>query len=219
MLVTVPWKSVWGFDCGKAALPTDYVVCSTPELRAANEAVASSWVAARQRLNEADKLALVTNQKDWLRETIAACGLSDKGKPTDAVINQAQNCVLWSHRERAKYLEGIAKARQPPPIPSELPKVRGSYLAAREKLVELGFKPATIRNENLSTRICADEKYEKCMAVREAECAVDAGACIVFWKNREGVPLKINLEGEIDPVIDYMNWASESEFQEFEGGN
>ena len=97
------------FDCSKAALPTDYVVCSTPQLLSANDAVAAAWSAARDRLDEKGKAVLLADQKAWLREMAIRCGLPDRGRPNDAIITQAQNCVLRKHEERAEYLRAAAR--------------------------------------------------------------------------------------------------------------
>lgn len=76
LFVWLAWSSnvQAAFDCQKAALPTDYVICSSPVLLKANDDLASAWFSARAKFDDAGKVALVESQKAWLRETNRQCG-------------------------------------------------------------------------------------------------------------------------------------------------
>jgi uncharacterized protein len=45
----------WAFDCSKAYLPVDFVICSSPVLQSTNEVHEKAWTEVRAVLNEVQK--------------------------------------------------------------------------------------------------------------------------------------------------------------------
>jgi len=95
------------FDCRKAALPSDFVICSSPDLVSENENLAKAWRVARAALDKTVVSDLIEGQKTWLGSVNAACGLPERGKPDDATITGARNCVLNAVRSRTSELKDI----------------------------------------------------------------------------------------------------------------
>ena len=100
-----------GFDCSKAAIPTDFVVCSSPELLAANDAHAQAWAALVRSMSRDERDHLVAEQRQWLRDTNLSCGLPSAGKPVAAVISRAAPCVLRALQLRKDQLVQSARYR------------------------------------------------------------------------------------------------------------
>jgi uncharacterized protein YecT (DUF1311 family) len=116
-----------GFDCGKAAAPMDYVICSSPRLQEANDALATAWHTARKTLDAAARKALVNDQRAWIHRVTAQCGLPGRGKPSAAVIAQAQDCVgAELEKRRTDLSTGTTQEERPaapevPPAPPPAP--------------------------------------------------------------------------------------------------
>lgn len=110
-----------------------------------------------------------------------------------------------------KPVEGLISI--PPPIPPDMPPVRGNYLKARAKLRELGFKPA--RRSGEPAHVCVDRKCDRYVELREATCATDVPLCMTYWTARDGRVLSMELIGEINPRIYFMAWASRKELRAF----
>ena len=104
------------FDCNKAAMPMDFVICSTPELGMRNDVHAEAWGHARASLDSEGRTALVTWQKRWIRELTAACGLPERGKPSEPAVAHAQDCILQGLRNHTRELAEIAKSRLAPGV-------------------------------------------------------------------------------------------------------
>jgi uncharacterized protein YecT (DUF1311 family) len=107
------------FECSKAAMPFDYVVCSAPELIDANGRLASAWGLARNNLSDQEKHELVIHQKTWMENTSFHCGLPAKGKPNADVIQKAQKCILEEIQDRIDTLTAMASS------PNETTKYEG----------------------------------------------------------------------------------------------
>ena len=91
------------FDCSKAALGVEYVICSSPQL-----------MEAEARLEDANNAARAvrgtTGQHAWWTETFGqSCGLPAKGKPSPAKISASQNCVANAMNQRISALQAIAQ--------------------------------------------------------------------------------------------------------------
>src|SRR5215218_3743408 len=60
------------FDCGKAALPAERLICASPELSGLDEMLARSYTVAIDRLADAGS-CLRTDQSRWLRTVRNTC--------------------------------------------------------------------------------------------------------------------------------------------------
>jgi uncharacterized protein YecT (DUF1311 family) len=93
------------FDCAKAYLPVDFVICSDPAVFKANEAHEKAWYETRARLNDPEKQELLGDQRRWLKEYPPHCGVPAKGKPLPTISKDAQLCVAKALEERRAFLE------------------------------------------------------------------------------------------------------------------
>jgi hypothetical protein len=80
--------------------------------------------------------------------------------------------------------ESIALA---PPRPADAPQLYGPYLAARSRLVSLGYKPIKSSMRPLR-KIWSG-------AIAEAECAMDVDACNMNWRAPDGRVLQVSTAG------------------------
>ncbi|WP_443747572.1 hypothetical protein [Asticcacaulis solisilvae] len=95
----------------------------------------------------------------------------------------------------------------PPPEPPDVPKLRGSYGAARQKLRKLGYMP--IRAVGSPGRTCANEECNRTLVIREGICASDIAVCEMFWRAPDGRILEVMTSGEIrGGDIDYVTWST-----------
>jgi uncharacterized protein YecT (DUF1311 family) len=97
-------ESPQGFACRKAAMPTDYVICSFQEVYDINTQHAVAWWATMSRLTRSQKDALIQDQRNWLEMMLRKCGLPMKGKPSVAEMNVSAPCVRSSYVHRIKYI-------------------------------------------------------------------------------------------------------------------
>jgi hypothetical protein len=66
------------FNCSKAYLPVDFVICSDPSVIRANDVHERAWYDAQARLDDAEKQELLTDQRIWLKEYPPRCGIPAK---------------------------------------------------------------------------------------------------------------------------------------------
>jgi len=97
--------SAQAFDCAKAYLPVDFVICSDPAVLSANEAHEKAWYDTRARLTDAEKQELLADQRQWLKEFPPHCGVPAKGKHLVTIPKAAQECIGKALAERTAFLE------------------------------------------------------------------------------------------------------------------
>lgn len=95
------------FDCANAAMPTDFVICSSPNLRAANDKLTYVWTDTRKLLDIDQKKELVESQRAWLTWVTTECGLPPRGRPSDAAVKHAQACVGQALAARTQELDTL----------------------------------------------------------------------------------------------------------------
>jgi len=105
------------FDCHKAAMPSDFVVCSNPALLEENNLLASAWFKARSGMDAAGKTELVKSQRAWLKSITSDCGLPERGRPSNDLIKKSEICILGKVQTRRKFLEGIASKQKAATLP------------------------------------------------------------------------------------------------------
>ena len=114
------------FDCSKAYLAVDYVICAEPALIAAVDRLQGTWDVIKGKLDEASRKALVTEQKQWISDYAARCGVPGRGRPSEDAIERAKTCVAGELGQRRAYLASLAPsapASAPPAsVPSEPPR-------------------------------------------------------------------------------------------------
>src|SRR4051812_14440267 len=80
LLIITLETQAFAFDCSKAFLPVDFVICSDPQVFKANEEHEAAWYVARSRLNDVQKQNLLESQRVWLREYPPTCGIPARGR-------------------------------------------------------------------------------------------------------------------------------------------
>ena len=106
--------------------------------------------------------------------------------------------VLWETK----------KPCDPPKEASNVPHLRGRYLAARTKLQLLGYRPIPV---SLPASICSDQSCKRTIRLIEGECATDVPACNFYWRSPKGRYLRVRTEGEFAPIIRFNEWIGKGE--------
>lgn len=101
------------FDCAKAYLPVDFVICASPDLLKANDELSAVWRSLRERLGEAERQTALDAQRQWIKDYPQTCGLIGKGKPPADKLTAAVPCVAKEIRGRAAKLR-MQLAELPP---------------------------------------------------------------------------------------------------------
>lgn len=101
------------FDCAKAYLPVDFVICANPDLLKANDELSAVWRSLRERLGEAERQTALEAQRQWIKDYPQTCGLTGKGKPPADKLAAAVPCVAKELRGRAAKLR-MQLAELPP---------------------------------------------------------------------------------------------------------
>ena len=99
------------FDCEKASLPVDFVICSGWQVEQVNRIHESAWYAARARLNDGQKRELLDDQRRWLKTYPPQCGVPEKGGRPRAITPAMQDCVASALVERADFLNSYPHSR------------------------------------------------------------------------------------------------------------
>src|SRR4051794_31678723 len=105
LCLVVGSSSAHAFDCAKAYLPVDFVICSDPAVLKANEAHEKAWYETRARLNDAEKQELLEDQRRWLREFPPRCSVPAQGKRLATIPRDTRLCVMRALEERQAFLE------------------------------------------------------------------------------------------------------------------
>jgi hypothetical protein len=92
------------FDCSKAFLSVDYVICSSPQLMAAEARLEDAYRAARAARGDDVKTA----QRAWVKSYGPSCGLPAKGQPSPTEIRASRDCVTKAISERTSALQAAA---------------------------------------------------------------------------------------------------------------
>lgn len=107
------------FDCSKATLGVDYVICADPRL-----------IEAESRLEDAYRSALAAQgdgikkeEREWSRNYGPKCGLPEKGEPALAVGIRSHDCVAKAISNRIVYLKGLAGGAGLPSAQDQRPSV------------------------------------------------------------------------------------------------
>lgn len=139
-LVCVLPTHVLAFDCAKAFLPVDFVICSDPQVVKANETHEAAWYAARSRLDDVQKQQLLDNQRLWLKQFPPTCGIPARGKRPSLITSEAQRCTAGALLARAEFLARYALPSTPQTTPST---VDGSGTASHDgERTEVAVKQA-----------------------------------------------------------------------------
>jgi len=120
-LIAAARRSATGPDCSRAATSVERAICTTPELRAADAAMANAYSALKAALPRAQQSALLVDQRDWIGRRDSTCaGRNDR----DLV-----DCLLAEIDKRRRFLAGEGPNRS-----SDAPRLRPVFFqGTREK--------------------------------------------------------------------------------------
>lgn len=110
LFLVVPGKpaTAASFDCGKAELPLDKLICQTPELSAKDDAMAAKYKAALAILSPEGQGILREGQRKWLKFVRTYCA-SRIGQPTDSHGGgDAMQCLASEYDTRLGQLDSAA---------------------------------------------------------------------------------------------------------------
>jgi uncharacterized caspase-like protein/uncharacterized protein YecT (DUF1311 family) len=96
-----------GFDCARASLQVDFVICRSEDGRRAIADLTRAWekltsIAAADR-----KAALLDQQRRWIGVYQLICGLRGRGQPATDPTQRTDRCVVDQLRQRKNVLEWI----------------------------------------------------------------------------------------------------------------
>ncbi len=96
-----PLRAPTAFDCAKASMGSDYVICASPQLMDAEARLEDALHAAHVAKGD----QVMTEQWAWIKRYGADCGLPLKGRPADEKIQGAAGCVRSAMEQRIKELQ------------------------------------------------------------------------------------------------------------------
>jgi uncharacterized protein YecT (DUF1311 family) len=107
--VVAPFCPVYALDCGKASQPTEKLICITPELKKADEAMSAAYFKLlRQTADSEFHEALIRSQRRWLQARSRGVsrieGMEDE-EPDDRKV------LLKITRDRLDFLRGTGPIR------------------------------------------------------------------------------------------------------------
>lgn len=96
----------FAFDCSKAFLSVDYVICAYPELLEAEANLEKAYHTLRNSSAQNPE-KVKDDQRRWIKAFGPSCGLSDKGKPSSTEARGTHDCVLKALKDRTAYLKSF----------------------------------------------------------------------------------------------------------------
>jgi len=121
---------------------------------------------------------------------LAAAALS--AEPASAMVDFPVHC-------------GLKPAHNDPGVP----KLSGRYVIVRWRLQRLGFTPLSLQNP---ASVCVTRACRQLRTFPEAQCAIDAPLCNMFWRAPNRRVLRIATCGEVQGgTIDSIWWAAPHE--------
>jgi hypothetical protein len=96
-----------------------------------------------------------------------------------------------------------------PPLPRDVPQIKGSYLKARATLRALGFRPGRGHQpDDLAGAVCLDEHCKREGRLPEAQCSGSGQSyCNAYWISPGGRVLLVGTIGE-RPRVYWVVWST-----------
>lgn len=91
------------FDCAKASSNMEKAICQNPKLSKLDEALASEYKTAKERLSPAAAKNFVRGQVSWLRFQATACFIDYYAAPETPV--RATECLVQAYEQRLRVLK------------------------------------------------------------------------------------------------------------------
>jgi uncharacterized protein YecT (DUF1311 family) len=96
------------FDCARASLQVDFVICRSEDGRRAIANLTAAWEKATSVATADRKTALLDQQRRWIGVYQLMCGLGGRGRPAIDPTQRIDRCVVEQLRQRKNVLESIA---------------------------------------------------------------------------------------------------------------
>jgi uncharacterized protein YecT (DUF1311 family) len=97
-------------DCSRATTRDEKAICTTPELRAADAAMAKAYSALKAELPRAQQSALLANQQNWMAGSDV---MKTRANCTDKSDRDLAGCLLAQTEQRRRFLAGEGPNRAP----------------------------------------------------------------------------------------------------------
>lgn len=99
VLLTSSFARCASFDCAKAITPQEKAICSSPQLSAADDQLASSYHSALAAVPADMREPTRVSQRSWLRAVAIDCQASEPGS-----TESLPGCMLQYYQERTSFL-------------------------------------------------------------------------------------------------------------------
>jgi uncharacterized protein len=104
------------FDCARATLPDEKLICGNPELAAADNKMVALFQRRLAQLTPDDRVHLVVEQRDWLVQRRGNCNLMPQAMVTATTAPRQTICLLTWFAGRLDYLEkAVSLGNRPAP--------------------------------------------------------------------------------------------------------
>ena len=98
------------FDCTKATVAAEFVICSDPGLTAIADQRRRAWDEALARVDGEQKATLLADQRRWLKDYPQSCGLAAQGEPPTPIGSEVVACFKRASEARTAYLRAYPPA-------------------------------------------------------------------------------------------------------------
>jgi uncharacterized protein YecT (DUF1311 family) len=130
------------FDCGKAERAADRYICAHAALRWQDLALSRSYAAAKAAARGPARDALVSSQRDWLRERDRRCiadhSFKELSGPPNTLGNRAYACLYTVYLDRRRVLQDLGWQ---PAVPRDIDEIDLKPMAAQRPDVMAGATP------------------------------------------------------------------------------
>lgn len=96
-----PLRKPASFDCAKASMGSDFVICAYADLLDAEARLEDAYNAAKA----ARGTAVRSEQIDWMKSYGPDCGVPFRGRPSSALIRKSRDCVFSAMEKRIGELQ------------------------------------------------------------------------------------------------------------------
>jgi uncharacterized protein YecT (DUF1311 family) len=97
-----------GFDCARASIQVDFVICRTEDGRRAIADLTLAWEKLTSVATADRKAALLDQERRWIGVYQLICGLGGRGQPGPDPTHRTDKCVIEQLRQRKNTLQSIA---------------------------------------------------------------------------------------------------------------
>ena len=114
------------FDCTRASVPIERLICGNDSLAALDSQLAATFRDIREKQDEASRSSLLAEQRRWLQSRLSTCGIPVKGDIAQDQRTGAEHCLADAYTARLAALKPAAQptssATPAAPVPSPAPQ-------------------------------------------------------------------------------------------------